>query len=77
MEIYGECGVCGKWDDLIRWQGTRIIGKTPEGKPIQEKVTLVSACLDCYNKMDSHGGRGWTKEKIIEAVIKEIQNGKK
>lgn len=77
MEIYDECTICGKWDDLIRWQVLKEVSKTEDGEPIKDKVTIAYACNECHNKLDSYTMRGWNRSRALFAVMKEVSNGKK
>jgi hypothetical protein len=77
MEMYDECNICGKWDDLIRWQARKEVYKTDDEESIVGLVTIAYACSDCYNKLETYTIRGFTKVKALAALQKEMTNGKK
>lgn len=71
MEIYDECHVCHKWDDLIRWQVKQEVWSKEK-----DKVTIACVCSDCYNRLDALTIRGWNKTNALIRLM-EMQNGKK
>jgi hypothetical protein len=77
MEMYDACTICGKWDDLIRWQSKQEVYKTDDEEVITGLVTIAYACNDCYNKLSGYTIRGFTKVKALSALQKEMTNGKK
>lgn len=77
MEIYDVCNTCGIETDLARWQEVRDVWMMEDKRVVKGMVTIAYVCNDCYNKLITYKGRGWTKTKAVEALKKEIQDGKK